>query len=127
MAEHNLSEPTDIQVSTLQANLLIQRKRLPPRFSCNTCNVNWVQVAAYEEVLRGGDVVLASHTGSGKTLAYLLPLVRRLMATGNTLQAPLVFVIIQAQPRAVSRVTDDSRKCIGLTPKQPCCCCRSLH
>jgi hypothetical protein len=27
------------------------------------------------EILRKGDVLLASHTGSGKTLAYLLPLV----------------------------------------------------
>ncbi len=34
------------------------------------------QVAAFQEVMRGGDVMLASHTGSGKTLAYLLPLVR---------------------------------------------------
>lgn len=50
MAEHNLSEPTDIQV------------------------------AAFQEVLRGGDIVLASHTGSGKTLAYLLPLITALKA-----------------------------------------------
>lgn len=35
-----------------------------------------VQVAAFQEVMQGGDIVLASHTGSGKTLAYLLPLVR---------------------------------------------------
>ena len=34
------------------------------------------QIAAFAEVLKGGDVLLASHTGSGKTLAYLLPLVR---------------------------------------------------
>jgi superfamily II DNA/RNA helicase len=40
-------------------------------------DVSLLQVAAFEEVLRGGDVVLASHTGSGKTLAYLLPLVSR--------------------------------------------------
>ena len=34
-----------------------------------------MQTAAVAEILRGGDVLLASHTGSGKTLAYLLPLV----------------------------------------------------
>ncbi|CAL8470428.1 g9970 [Coccomyxa elongata] len=37
-----------------------------------------VQTAAVAEILRGGDVLLASHTGSGKTLAYLLPLVKLL-------------------------------------------------
>ena len=35
-----------------------------------------IQAAAVPAILRGGDVVMASHTGSGKTLAYLLPLVR---------------------------------------------------
>lgn len=37
--------------------------------------LNFLQTAAVAEILRGGDVLLASHTGSGKTLAYLLPLV----------------------------------------------------
>ena len=34
-----------------------------------------MQSAAIPEILKGGDLLLASHTGSGKTLAYLLPLV----------------------------------------------------
>ncbi|KAK9915806.1 hypothetical protein WJX75_004286 [Coccomyxa subellipsoidea] len=37
-----------------------------------------IQAQAVSEVLRGGDVLLASHTGSGKTLAYLLPLIKLL-------------------------------------------------
>lgn len=37
-----------------------------------------IQTMAMPEVMRGGDVLLASHTGSGKTLAYLLPLVQKL-------------------------------------------------
>lgn len=37
-----------------------------------------IQVAAFQEVLKGGDVMLASHTGSGKTLAYMLPLISAL-------------------------------------------------
>ena len=41
------------------------------------------QAQAVSEVLRGGDVLLASHTGSGKTLAYLLPLVRRIYSDGK--------------------------------------------
>lgn len=37
-----------------------------------------LQAAAIPQMMRGGDVLLASHTGSGKTLAYLLPLVSSL-------------------------------------------------
>jgi len=37
-----------------------------------------IQTMAMPQVMRGGDVLLASHTGSGKTLAYLLPLVQKL-------------------------------------------------
>lgn len=45
---------------------------------CHFCTerARVMQTAAIAEVLKGGDVLLASHTGSGKTLAYLLPLVR---------------------------------------------------
>ena len=42
------------------------------------------QGAAIEEILQGGDVLLASHTGSGKTLAYLLPVVKLLSFHHNT-------------------------------------------
>ena len=41
--------------------------------------IRLLQSAAVEEILQGGDVLLASHTGSGKTLAYLLPVVRSLL------------------------------------------------
>lgn len=50
-----------------------------------------VQTAAVAEILRGGDVLLASHTGSGKTLAYLLPLVDRL-------QLPLHKFLLKSHP-----------------------------
>jgi len=39
-----------------------------------------IQVAAFQAVQEGGDVLLASHTGSGKTLAYLLPVVSAMKA-----------------------------------------------
>jgi DEAD/DEAH box helicase len=91
IAEHNLSEPTDIQVIISHAALPLLRSTRPPlpampAFAATNCTgaVGFVQVAAFEEVLRGGDVVLASHTGSGKTLAYLLPLVRRCIAPSIT-------------------------------------------
>jgi primosomal protein N' len=82
MAEHNLSEPTDIQVATSRrlaraAQPTIVSPAMSVFVQYAPCLLRLVQVAAYEEVLRGGDVMLASHTGSGKTLAYLLPLVRR--------------------------------------------------
>jgi hypothetical protein len=43
-----------------------------------------IQAAAVPAILRGGDVVMASHTGSGKTLAFLLPLVRPRLPTSPT-------------------------------------------
>ena len=93
MAEHNLSEPTDIQVSPWHADVLGQYNTPSPpltcQSSCKTCHINLMQVAAYEEVLRGGDVVLASHTGSGKTLAYLLPLVSNPCMAGSLAVAQL--------------------------------------
>lgn len=96
MAEYELTEPTDIQVRCPATTV---RNRNPacckpyssPRRACPDClqdlkqattfapstlHVWHRQVAAFQEVMRGGDVMLASHTGSGKTLAYLLPLVR---------------------------------------------------
>lgn len=53
-----------------------------------------VQTAAVAEILRGGDVLLASHTGSGKTLAYLLPLVDRL-------QLPLHKFLLKSHPGSI--------------------------
>lgn len=57
-----------------------------------------VQVAAFQEVLRGGDIVLASHTGSGKTLAYLLPLVRPCVPCRQT------TLLLRSSSRACARL-----------------------
>ena len=37
-------------------------------------NLNEMQVAAQENILRDNNVLLLSPTGSGKTLAFLLPI-----------------------------------------------------
>ena len=84
VSEHRLNSPTEIQVS---CSPWISLDRAPyysglggllclPRGSRQRLTSRYLpQTAAIPEILRGGDVLLASHTGSGKTLAYLLPLV----------------------------------------------------
>ena len=74
LAEQHLHTPTEIQASNVPAptaifavHQCVNKAESPPGVA---------QTAAIAEVLKGGDVLLASHTGSGKTLAYLLPLVR---------------------------------------------------
>ena len=68
------------------------------------------QAAAFEEVTRGGDVMLASHTGSGKTLAYLLPLVGQLHGFRLTHQLwhtnpPCAWLNMPVRSRRQSRPT----------------------
>ncbi|KAK9809038.1 hypothetical protein WJX72_008266 [[Myrmecia] bisecta] len=56
-----------------------------------------IQAAAIPVILKGGDVLLASHTGSGKTLAYLLPLIKLLKEQ----EAQEGFVSRPKRPRAI--------------------------
>jgi len=76
VAEHRFEAPTEIQVHP--THLSTTDKLLWQAIICghHPQSIFLLQSAAIPEILKGGDLLLASHTGSGKTLAYLLPLVR---------------------------------------------------
>ncbi len=76
LAEHNLHTPTEIQVSHMSKYIVSSLSFFAWSMTSEDLLVS-LQSSAIEEILLGGDVLLASHTGSGKTLAYLLPVVRR--------------------------------------------------
>ena len=52
--------------------------------------LNPMQLAAGNAIQQNQNVLLLSPTGSGKTLAYLLPLIARVDATLDTVQAVVV-------------------------------------
>lgn len=70
---------------------------------------NPMQEEAFQAVLHSDkDVVVLSPTGSGKTLAYLLPLVQRLDATNNDVQA-----VVLVPGRELARQSLDVLKGLG--------------
>ena len=60
-----------------------------------------IQRGAFEPILKGIDVVMASQTGSGKTLAYLVPLLHDLLAAG-TRQRKKVPPAADARPPVIT-------------------------
>ena len=68
--------------------------------------LNAMQQDALQTIRKGASVVLLSPTGSGKTLAYLLPLLQKLDAQNDNLQA---LIIVPSRELAI-QTTDVARR-----------------
>ncbi len=70
----------------------------------NFSNPTEIQVAAYEPILTGKDVIARSHTGSGKTIAFLLPLFAKINVEKRENQvlilAPTHELVVQIESQA---------------------------
>ena len=73
--------------------------------------LNAMQQDTLQTVRKGSSVVLLSPTGSGKTLAYLLPLLQKLDASNDNLQA---LVIVPSRELAIQTVDVARRICSEL-------------
>ena len=73
--------------------------------------LNAMQQDALQAIRKGASVVLLSPTGSGKTLAYLLPLLQKLDAASDSLQA---LVIVPSRELAIQTVDVARRLCSEL-------------
>ena len=73
--------------------------------------LNAMQQDTLQTVRKGASVVLLSPTGSGKTLAYLLPLLQKLDAANDNLQA---LVIVPSRELAIQTVDVARRICSEL-------------
>lgn len=74
-------------------------------------DLNAMQQDTLQTVRKGVSVVLLSPTGSGKTLAYLLPLLQKLDAASDTLQA---LIIVPSRELAIQTVDVARRICSEL-------------
>lgn len=60
-----------------------------------------IQQRAIPQVLRGHDVLGLAQTGTGKTAAFALPILQRLLDSGNTKKAPSVLVLAPTRELAM--------------------------
>ena len=74
-------------------------------------DLNAMQQDALQTIRKGTSVVLLSPTGSGKTLAYLLPLLQKLDAQNNELQA---LIIVPSRELAMQTADVARRICSEL-------------
>lgn len=74
-------------------------------------DLNAMQQEALQAIRKGRSVVLLSPTGSGKTLAYLLPLLEKLNAASDSLQA---LVIVPSRELAIQTADVAHRLCLEL-------------
>lgn len=74
-------------------------------------DLNAMQQDTLQTVRKGSSVVLLSPTGSGKTLAYLLPLLKKLDAKNDNLQA---LIIVPSRELAMQTVDVARRLCSEL-------------
>ena len=68
------------------------------------------QASAIEAALAGQDVLVATPTASGKTLAYTLPILQRLLETGGSARALLLFptkALAQDQTANLASIVED--------------------
>ena len=73
--------------------------------------LNAMQQDALQTIRKGASVVLLSPTGSGKTLAYLLPLLQKLDAQNDNLQA---LIIVPSRELAIQTADVARRLCSEL-------------
>ena len=77
-----------------------------------------VQDQVIPAALAGKDLVVSAETGSGKTFAYLLPMVQRFLAQGDSgTQGPLGLVLVPTRELA-RQVLKQCRALLGKTPLQ---------
>ena len=86
-------------------------KILPQNGERGSIALNAMQQDTIQAVRKGTSVVLLSPTGSGKTLAYLLPLLQKLDAKNDNLQA---LVIVPSRELAIQTVDVARRICSEL-------------
>ena len=86
-------------------------KVLPQREDGGTFVLNAMQQDALQTVRKGVSVVLLSPTGSGKTLAYLLPLLQKLDAGNDNLQA---LIVVPSRELAIQTADVARRLCSEL-------------
>jgi len=65
-----------------------------------------IQAVAVPALLAGGDAVIRAQTGSGKTLAYLLPVLEKLDAASNRLQAIVLTPTAELAMQIVKEATE---------------------
>ncbi len=89
--------------------MTFEQLNLDPRIleamtTLNFSNPTEIQVAAYEPILTGKDVIARSHTGSGKTIAFLLPLFAKINVEKRENQvlilAPTHELVVQIESQA---------------------------
>ena len=86
-------------------------KMLPLKGDGGSFVLNAMQQDTLQTVRKGASVVLLSPTGSGKTLAYLLPLLQKLDAKDDTLQA---LIIVPSRELAIQTADVARRICSEL-------------
>ena len=86
-------------------------KMLPLKGDGGSIDLNAMQQDTLQTVRKGTSVVLLSPTGSGKTLAYLLPLLQKLDAKNDNLQA---LVIVPSRELATQTADVARRICSEL-------------
>ena len=86
-------------------------KMLPLKGDGGSIDLNAMQQDTLQMVRKGTSVVLLSPTGSGKTLAYLLPLLQKLDAKNDNLQA---LVIVPSRELATQTADVARRICSEL-------------
>ena len=86
-------------------------KVLPLKGDGGSPALNAMQQDMLQTARKGASVVLLSPTGSGKTLAYLLPLLQKLEAKSDDLQA---LVIVPSRELAIQTVDVAKRLCSEL-------------
>ena len=86
-------------------------KMLPLKGDGGSFVLNAMQQDTLQTVRKGTSVVLLSPTGSGKTLAYLLPLLQKLDAKNDNLQA---LVIVPSRELATQTADVARRICSEL-------------
>ena len=86
-------------------------KMLPLKGDGGSLDLNAMQQDTLQTVRKGTSVVLLSPTGSGKTLAYLLPLLQKLDAKNDNLQA---LVIVPSRELATQTADVARRICSEL-------------
>ena len=74
-----------------------------------------IQRAAISPLCTGLTCILHSQTGSGKTIAYLLPILKRLFASGEAPFAPLQAIIVVPTKELVLQVASDIHALAGLS------------
>ena len=95
----------------MNVDIKLPLKGVGGSWACGSFDLNAMQQDTLQMVCKGTSVVLLSPTGSGKTLAYLLPLLQKLDAKNDNLQA---LVIVPSRELATQTADVARRICSEL-------------